>query len=183
MPNYQEKGGRFQFIPISFTVQNKNGLMPPRAEQPAGYKEASPSCSISKWDVVSDQTLGLKEYYQRTRCVSPIFQIWDAIKYWTLKQHWMHCDLSLMIQDISEFFINSSSPLGTSVFTVPSEAQLYQLKEVSIWQNILTTSFSGIVFLLGRFKWSRNTNQLDAPNPTQSIRLNAQNQNKWTNKK
>lgn len=81
MPNYQEKGGRFQFIPISFTIQNKNGLMLPRTEQPAGYTEASPSCSISKWDVVSDQTLGLIEYYQRTRCVSPIFQIRDAIKY------------------------------------------------------------------------------------------------------
>lgn len=64
----------------------------------------------------------------------------------------MHCDLSLMIQDISGFFINSSSPLGTSVFTVPSEAQLYQLKEDSIWQNSLTTSFRGLVFLLGRFK-------------------------------
>lgn len=64
----------------------------------------------------------------------------------------MHCDLSLMIQGISGFFINSSSPLGSSVFTVPSEAQLYQLKEASIWQNILTTSFSSVVFLLGRFK-------------------------------
>lgn len=60
--------------------------MAPGAEQ-LGYTEALPSCSISKWDVVSDQTLGLIEYYQCTRCVSPIFQIWDAIKYWTLKQH------------------------------------------------------------------------------------------------
>lgn len=64
----------------------------------------------------------------------------------------MHCILFLMIQDISEFFINTSSPLGTSAFTVPSEAQFYQLKEVPFWQNILTTSFSRIVFLLGRFK-------------------------------
>lgn len=164
MPNYQEKGGRFQFIPISFTMQNKNSLMLPRAEQSraAAYKKASPSCSISKWDVVSNQTLGLIEYYPPTGCASPNFQIWDTIKYLTLEQHWMHCTLSLMIQDISEFFINSSSPLGTSAFTVPSEAQFYQLKEVPIRQNILTTSFSHIVFLLSRFKWGRNTNRLDA---------------------
>lgn len=53
MPNYQEKGGRFQFIPISFAIKNKNDVTLPRAEHPASYnKKASPSCSIGKWDVV-----------------------------------------------------------------------------------------------------------------------------------
>lgn len=64
MPNYQEKGGRFQFIPISFAIKNKNDLTLPRAEQPAGYNEkASSSCSIGKRDVLSNQTLSLIEYY------------------------------------------------------------------------------------------------------------------------
>lgn len=59
MPNYQEKGGSFQFIPISFAIKNKNSLTVPRAEQPASYnKKALPSCSIEKWDVLSNQTLG-----------------------------------------------------------------------------------------------------------------------------
>lgn len=88
MPNYQEKGGRFQFIPISFAIKNKNDLTLPRAEQPASYnKKASPSCSIGKWDVVSNQTLSLIEYYQNIKYVLPIFQIWNAIKYLILKQH------------------------------------------------------------------------------------------------
>lgn len=63
-----------------------------------------------------------------------------------------------MIQDISEFFIDSRSPLWTSISTMPSEAWLYQLIEVSIWQNVLTTSFNSILFLLGGY-WTKDEYQ------------------------
>lgn len=63
-----------------------------------------------------------------------------------------------MIQDISEFFIDSRSPLWTSISTTPSEAWLYQLIEVSIWQNVLTTSFNSILFLLGGY-WTKDEYQ------------------------
>lgn len=45
---------------------------------------------------------------------------------------------------------------------MPGEAQFYQLREVSIWQKSLITSFSGGGFLLVGFKWSRDTHQVDA---------------------
>lgn len=59
-----------------------------------------------------------------------------------------------MTQDILKYFIASRSPLWTLIFTLPTEAWHYQLIEASTWQNVLTTSFNGILFLLGGY-WTR----------------------------